>query len=32
MYLRSLEIHEEELGSTHPYTATSLNNLANLYR
>ena len=32
MYQRALEIREQMLGAQHPDTATSLNNLANLYR
>ncbi|RFP51491.1 MAG: tetratricopeptide repeat protein, partial [Limnothrix sp. CACIAM 69d] len=31
LYRRSLEIHEHMLGTDHPSTATSLNNLAGLY-
>ena len=31
LYLRSLSIREQQLGSDHPDVATSLNNLANLY-
>ena len=31
MYLRSLQISEQQLGADHPHTATSLNNLAGLY-
>jgi len=29
---RALAIHEAQLGADHPFTATSLNNLAGLYR
>ncbi len=32
LYERALEIHERVLGTDHPSTATSLNNLAELYR
>ena len=32
LYVRALAIREQELGATHPDTATSLNNLALLYR
>ena len=31
MYLRALQISEQQLGPEHPDTATSLNNLAGLY-
>ena len=31
LYLRSLQIKEQQLGADHPSTATSLNNLAGLY-
>ncbi|RUS21315.1 TPR repeat-containing protein, partial [Jimgerdemannia flammicorona] len=31
LYERALEIREKELGSEHPDTATSLNNLALVY-
>jgi tetratricopeptide (TPR) repeat protein len=31
LYARALAIREQELGASHPYTATSLNNLAALY-
>ena len=32
LYVRALAIYEQQLGADHPATATSLNNLANLYR
>ena len=32
LYMRALRIREEQLGASHPDTATSLNNLASLYR
>ena len=32
MYLRSLQISEQQLGADHPHTASSLNNLALLYQ
>ena len=32
LYRRSLEIREKQLGPDHPDVATSLNNLADLYR
>ncbi|BCL82285.1 tetratricopeptide repeat protein [Ktedonobacteria bacterium brp13] len=32
LYLRALAIYEQQLGSDHPNTASSLNNLATLYR
>ena len=32
LYLRALAIREEQLGSDHPATARSLNNLATLYK
>ena len=31
LYVRALAIKEKQLGSNHPDTATSLNNLASLY-
>ena len=31
LYERALAIHEQELGASHPGTANSLNNLAELY-
>jgi len=31
LYRRSLAIREQQLGADHPYTASSLNNLAGLY-
>src|SRR5262249_4143207 len=31
LYLRALQIREQQLGAEHPDTATSLNNLAGLY-
>ncbi|WP_146141165.1 tetratricopeptide repeat protein [Stenomitos frigidus] len=31
LYMRSLQIYEQQLGEDHPYVATSLNNLAGLY-
>jgi tetratricopeptide (TPR) repeat protein len=31
LYVRSLQIHESQLGADHPATAQSLNNLAELY-
>ncbi|MBA2396823.1 MAG: tetratricopeptide repeat protein, partial [Ktedonobacteraceae bacterium] len=32
LYVRALAIREQELGAQHPDTASSLNNLAELYR
>ena len=32
LYRRSLAIYQKSLGLNHPYVATSLNNLAALYR
>ena len=32
LYLRALQIREQQLGADHPDTATSLNNLAGLYQ
>jgi tetratricopeptide (TPR) repeat protein len=32
LYVRALEIYEQQLGADHPHTAASLNNLAELYR
>ncbi|MCU0570153.1 MAG: tetratricopeptide repeat protein, partial [Oculatellaceae cyanobacterium Prado106] len=31
LYLQALEIRRSQLGNDHPYTASSLNNLATLY-
>ena len=32
LFVRALGIQEKELGPNHPFTATSLNNLAGLYK